>query len=241
MCAQMPDDWTTAYEQWTTKPGRDTLAGVVTSLQPTINQKLAAMGAHSDPILQSHAPLLAAEAIKTWKPEKGASLPTWVSTQLNQLYRVRRNSGPVHIPERQQLDAMRVFKLERELEDATGEVPTADVLADKAGMSVKRLKEIRTRMRPVVGEANLGSAELPGSTADFTQEAMDLLYSEADKVDKLIIEGRTGYGGASVVDTPVLLKRTKLDQFQLARRAVKLHRRMQNLRDELERVYGGGA
>lgn len=241
MCAQMPDDWTTAYEQWNAKPGRDTLAGVVTALQPTIKQKLAAMGAHSDPILQSHAPLIAAEAIKTWKPDKGAALPTWVSTQLNQLYRVRRNSGPVHIPERQQLDAMRVFKLERELEDATGETPTADVLADKAGMSVKRLKEIRTRMRPVLGEANLGSAELQGSSADFSEEAMDLLYSDADRVDKLIIEGRTGYGGSKIVDTPSLLQRTKLDQFQLSRRAMKLHRRMQQLRDDLERVYGGGA
>lgn len=236
----MQEDWTQSYTRWQTQPTTANLAGVVKSVMPTVKQRLASMGMHDDPGLHAHAQLLTAEAVKTWSPSRGAALPSWVGTQLTQLYRTRRNSGVMRIPERQQLDAMKVYRAEQEHRDTTGEDPTVDELADKTGLSVRRLSEIRQRTRPVLGVAQLGGNELVGSQAGFTSEALDMLYGDSDKVDKRILEHRMGYGGSKILDTPALMQKTKLGQYQIARRVMKLTYKLQKLDDDLRRVHGGG-
>ncbi len=237
----MQDDWTAPYERWQRQPTTSNLASVVGSVMPTVKQRLASMGMHGDPALHAHAQLVAADAVKTWKPDKGASLPSWVGTQMHQLFRVRRNSGVMKIPERQMLDAMRVHKAEQEHIDLTGEDPTTEELADKAGISVRRLTEIRQRTRPVLGTSQLGGHELVGAQTDFAPEAVDMIYRDADTVDKKILEHRMGYGGARLLPTPNLLAKTKLSPFQLARRVMRLTYNLQKLDDDLRRVYGGGS
>lgn len=233
-------DWQTPYDTWKQTGTAEALGSVVKSLRPIIDGRMAGMGAAREPLLASHAQLITADAVRTWDPSKGAALPTWVNTQLGQLNRVRRNSGVIHIPERQQMDALRVYQAEAEIRDETGEDPTTEQLADRAHISTRRLSEIRARTRPVIGEGSIGQNAVEGKPVEFSDEALDLVYGDVDKLDKLVLEHRTGYRGAKLLNTADLMSRTGLDQFQLARRVMKLNLKVHKMQDDLRRVYGGG-
>lgn len=228
-------DWQTPYDTWKQTGTAEALGGVVKSLRPIIDGRMAGMGSAREPLLASHAQLITADAVRTWDPSKGAALPTWVNTQLGQLNRVRRNSSVIHIPERQQLDALRVYQAEAEIRDETGEDPTTEQLADRVRISTRRLAEIRARTRPVIGQN-----AVEGQPVEFSDEALDLVYGDGDKLDKLVLEHRTGYRGAKQLNTADLMRRTGLNQFQLARRVMKLNLKVHKMQDDLRRVYGGG-
>ncbi len=114
----MPDEWEPHYEAWQADPTPDRLNTVVTALAPTIHQQLARAGMHQDPLLKAKARTLAADAVQTWTPGAGASLPTWVGHQMTQLHRFRRlNSQVLQIPEGIQLDALRLEHARRSFVD----------------------------------------------------------------------------------------------------------------------------
>src|SRR5690606_10046780 len=93
------------YESWKADPTPDNLATVVDTLKPLIGYQLANLGAHDDPILKNKARIVAAQAIRKYDPASGASLPTWVSSQMQQLRRFRRQAHAVlKVPERIQMD-----------------------------------------------------------------------------------------------------------------------------------------
>ena len=75
-----------AYRVWQANPSEDNFDAVLKKLQPTINTGLKTYGGN-DPSLESRATLLAAKAVKTYKPDKGTQLRTHVMTQLQPLIR----------------------------------------------------------------------------------------------------------------------------------------------------------
>jgi len=236
----MPDEWEPHYEAWQADPTPDRLNTVVTALAPTIHQQLARAGMHQDPLLKAKARTLAADAVQTWTPGAGASLPTWVGHQMTQLHRFRRlNSQVLQIPEGIQLDALRLEHARRSFVDDKGKEPDEDELSDAAGMPLRRLRDIRLGMRTTPGAGALPAGLEQTSTPNHHPEALDAVYSSADKVDRQIMEGKMGYNGRPMLPTLELLQRTKLSPPQLARRATNLARRLQGITSDLESLYGG--
>jgi Sigma-70 region 3 len=234
----MPDDLPTAYAGWKADPTPSKLNAVVDVLHPQIDQHLARMGMHGDPLMRSKARLLAADAIKTWDPGQGGSLPTWTGHQLMQLHRFRRLSQQaLDIPEGVQLDALKIEQQRRELAEKKNREPTQEELADATGFSMKRLRDVQTGMRPTPAASAFGDASPAMLYNDHTAEAMDAIYGTADTVDKQIMEGRMGYNGAPTVDTRTLLLRTKLTPPQLSRRAARLATTLQATLADLEKLY----
>lgn len=232
-------EWQPDYEAWQADPTSDRLFDVVSTLQPTIQNQLARSGMHQDPLMRSKANVLTAQAVKTWKPNQGASLPTWVGHQLTQLHRFRRLSGQVlQVPERIQLDAWSVERARREFMDAKGREPDLDELSDASKMSRRRLRDISLGMRITPSSSAL--PEGVGANTQMTDhiaEAMDAIYDDADTIDRAIMEKRMGHGGSQIAPTLDILRTTKLTAPQLARRTSGLARRIQELTASLESTY----
>jgi hypothetical protein len=156
-----------------------------------------------------------------------------------QLHRFRRLSQQsLQVPERLQLDAFKAEQARREFGDKNSREPNQEEWADAAGLSMRRLRDIQTGIRPTPATSAFGDGGSPAlAYSDHTAEAMDAVYGSADTVDKAILEGKMGYNGAKQLGTLDLLKRTKLTPPQLSRRASRLAQSIQSTMSDLEALY----
>lgn len=231
----MPDpDLNTLYADYQTDPTPQKLHGVVTRMRPTIDYALSSIQSGNDPVLRSRAQVLAAKAIQRFDPQAGAALPTWVSSQLMPLRRMRRQSqSVVRIPERIHLDAWTLAKSEREFVDKFDREPDLSELADFSKLPIKRIATIRQTMRKTPSESAIGDAAPPIET-DFQTEAVDYVFQDADHVDRKILEYKTGYGGSDMLPAHAVSTKLGLTPTQLSRRSARLTYKIQNMERMLQ-------
>ena len=228
------------YDQWRYEPTQNNLYNVVKSLQPTIQASLATMKG-MDPNIKAKARVVAAKAVQSYDPNSGASLPTWVSSQLRQLTRdVRKSNNVLSVPENAQLDAYHIYKTELELEDELGRAPTVQEVADRAGMSIKKISTVKGKIKAVATDAGFesddGSSIVQNSTNDYSSEAMDYVYNESDLKDQQLLEHLVGYGGSDIWDNKTIMEKLNLTPVQLSRRKMRLSQRIQSIMTDLETV-----
>lgn len=224
------------YESWSADPTPDSLGRVVRSMDSTIGYKLSSMGVSNNPQLRHQARLYAADAVRSYDPSSGATLKTWTQSQLQSLQRFKReNQGPVKIPDRAAIDAWTIEQTQRDLEDETGLEPDVKELADRSGLSVKRIAAVRKITRPVAAAAQMydEGAELP----DYLGEALEYVYDEADRTDRRIIEMTTGYGGTPMLNKKSIAKKLKISASQVTRRSDRIGEKLQVMNQQMEDAY----
>lgn len=211
---------------------------MVDSVRPSISYALVQAGAGDDPYLQIQARTLAAKAIKSYDPSKGASLPTWVTQQLMQLRRMKRTSqNAIRLPEQVQLDAFQIHKATMNFMDQKGREPDILELSDAVHLSPKRIAHVRSFSTPIVAEGAFG--EGGGATSvSHDEEALAYLYKDSDAVDRQILEMRMGYGGKHPTPLPknIIGERLKLHPSQVTRRAARLAMRLNQIQQDLSEI-----
>ena len=224
------------YTAWKADPSPNNLSRVVKSMDNAIGYKLTSMGISDNPQMRHQARLYAADAIQKFDPASGANLRTWTQSQLQSLQRYRRETqGPVKVPDRASIDAWAIERASRELEDELGFEPDVKQLADKAGLSVKRIAAVRKITRPVASSAQMyeEGVEMP----DFLGEALEYVYDEADGVDRKIIEHTTGYGGAPVLNKKDIAMKLGISPSQVTRRADRIGLRVSEMDQDMEGAF----
>lgn len=211
-----------AYKDYRQHPGKPSLNRVVKALEPTLDKFVSGMDSYNDPLIKAQGRLLTAQAVQSYDPEKGASLPTYVRHQLQPLRRFKRQmGGPVRVADRAQIDAWHLGQAEKRYYDETGREPDTAELADSLGWPIKKIEKIRRATRTVPTEGAVGDL-FSGVELDFSGEAMDYVYADADHVDRMILEHSTGYGGAPLLSRIELGKKINLSPGQVSKRAKKL-------------------
>ena len=234
--APAPPAWEAPYATWQAAPTPENLYGVVKTLKPTLGYAVSSVGGHGNPILASRALVHAARAVKTYTPGMGASLPTYVSSQLRSLTRDARQVGSVaRVPERAQLDTVRLNRAVQEFIEERGREPDTLELADYTGMPVKRIEKVRkyTDRRVVSEEAALDMAD---SSPDYDKEAVEYAMHGADHVDRRILEMKTGYGGHPILTPQAIALKLKLTPSQLSRRSQRLTYQINQISQALGRI-----
>ena len=236
---ELPKDMT-PYELYKLNPTKQNLVAVTRQLQPTIDSVIASMGDAGNPHLRSRANVITAKAIKAYNPESGASLATWVSSQLRQLSRdARKSNNVLSIPEGVQLDSYALYRAEREFMEEHDREPTLKELADLTHLSQKRIAHIRKKVKAVVADdastGEDGTELAQGSETDHSQEAMDYIYNDSDTTDQKLLEYLLGYGGETPLDNKTIQQKLKLTPVQLTRRKARLAMRFNNIIADLER------
>jgi len=222
------------YDSWVVDPTPDNLHAVVDQLKPTIDHSLRSINAVDDKLMRTKARTLAAKAIQAYDPNAGAQLTTWTSHQLMPLRRIRRDvQQPIKVPERTQLDAMTLNIAEMEFLEKYNREPDLEELADHSKIPIKRIEKIRKQYRRMPAQEALGDSIVQTET-DFTGEALDYIYRDADNIDRKIIEMKTGYGGKYDPMEPKDIARIlKLTPSQLSRRSAKLSLKIQEIEEAL--------
>lgn len=229
------DDIEGLYSNWKLTPTPENMKLVVRALQPTMNYALAQHGAADDPLVRSKAALFTADAVEKYDPKFGASLPTHVSSQLQQLSRsVRQSRAPVHIPERVTLDAYKLYQATQEFLDKHGREPDTIELADYTHLPVRRIEKIRKFDVARPSEEQMGEAAQ--SLPDMDHEAIEYIMHNADHTDRRILEMKTGFGGHPVMAPKDIAVALHLSPTQLTRRSIRLTKRINDIRASLEKL-----
>ena len=149
--------------------------------------------------LKTQARIIALDAVKDYNPKAGASIDTYIFGQLRRLQRLSAQRGNLtRLSENVAQQRSVVARAIRELTADTGEDPTTEQIANKTGLSRKRIDALMN-YKPIVPDSVATSPEGDSLVAANNEVKMrslynDVIYNELDDTDKKIYEWVTGYG-----------------------------------------------
>jgi hypothetical protein len=210
------------WEDWKKNPGDASLQKLLRQLNPLLQRSVNQWsGTLARPLLELEAKTLAVEAINTYDPNRGAKLGTHVTNRLQKLSRINYTYQNVaRAPEYQALQFHTYNLADSALKDSLGRDPTSAELSDELGWSTSHLRNFQRGLRKEFVE----SGEVPPffDTPSGEHGLIDFVYNDLSPLQKRIFEHTTGYGGASVLSNPKLMRKLKLSQGQLSYRKKQL-------------------
>lgn len=239
-----------AYRNYRQNPNVSNLNKVIHSLGDTINYSLASNNASGDPLLEAKAKLITAKAVKEFDPGYKVSLPTYVSSQLRKMTRLARDlRNPIKIPERYIYESQNLQQAEKNFIEEHGRDPDLTELSDEAGMSIKKILDIRKKSLKQVSEqqgfTNVNNEDDTASSIDetaatgpdFLEEAQTYVYYGLDHRQKKVFEHLTGFGGAKVLSPAQISQKYKVSLPTISRMAKRFAKEISENYDALESVY----
>lgn len=195
--------------------------------------------ANGDKLYKTQARILAINAAKSYDPAKGASITTHVLNQLRPLQRLAAQRGNLtRVPENVAQQRSVVTRAIRELTADLGEDPTTEQIANRVGMSVKRVDALMN-YKPIVPDSLAVSPEGDAFTAHEPDRALNLydtvIYNELDTTDKKIYEWSTGYGKGEKLSGVEIARRLNITPAAVSKRYAKIVSQFGEYRDIIRR------
>ena len=223
------------YDIWKEVPTPDNMANVVNALAPTINAEVHRYPG-SKPIMRGRAKTLAIKAIKSYDPAQGAKLRSWVVTQLQPLSRYNQQMRPIRTSELAIRQAAEAHRVQQELSDTLGRDPSNEELADEIGLSVKRIKELRKRVKPTVYETAFETVDsedpnsLPGTVDSNKMDTAEaIVYQSLSARDRMIYDMKVGRHGKTTIPNHEIAKRLGVTPALISQRSASIAGQMQDL------------
>ena len=188
------------YANWKNTDSQDSLSMVMQSLKPTVTSALRSY-AGNDPKLTTRAYIMAREALDSYDPSKQTAINTHVMNNLKRLYRVSaERRSAVHVPENVRMDALKVRDITNEYKDENGEDPSDLYIAQKLGVSLKRLNKARTAVGETTDTQQTTEKGDSMNTFGRTEEDIwkDYVYHDLDEKSRKVFEMTTGYNGTPI-------------------------------------------
>lgn len=204
-------------------------------LKPTIRKAITTyVGNTPSPTINSHAKLLALNAVKSYDPKAGAALGTHVFSQLQGLKRYAGREGlVVSLPERLALQKRQMDRALSEFKNDKGRDPSDDELAYHSGLPLKAIARIR-KTPAVINEGrfyqNLDETAggLPAVEDDSRPRDAwrDFIYHNASESDKVILQHSLGLNGNKVLDNAEIAARLRVSPAAVSQRRNKLQEQL---------------
>jgi DNA-directed RNA polymerase specialized sigma subunit len=184
------------YTEWKSNPSEENFGKLMKYVGPTISSGLASY-AGGKSSLRTRANILASESFNTFDPTK-ASLKTHVFNNLKRLQRFQSERGSVvHVPENVRVDGAKVHRFMIEHKDQNGIDPSDAQIADRLGMSKKRVYKARYGGETSEAQTIKDKGDLHGTDKPDPHKIWaDYVYHDLEPVNQKIFEWTVGYGGA---------------------------------------------
>lgn len=231
------------FDLWQSNPGPETLTPLLKRLDPVIDTAVHTYGMGSGgPLVRGRAKRILIESLPRYDP-KASKLATFAYSQLQGLRRaVTQQNSPLHIPERVLLDQNQLYEAEGRLADELGREPSDTELADHTGLSVKRIRHIRT-FRPGAAEGQIQGVGEAGNLEridpaviiperDKMDSWTEFVYYSLQPTDRVIMERTLGLHGKSQLSNQQIAKVLRISPAAVSQRKFKIQS-MINKRSEI--------
>jgi len=215
-----------AYESWSNDDTPEGNAAMLSAVDPIIRKGVSMYGGGVSPLLRSRARKLALQSLGSY--DRGRS--RLQSHLLNNMQGLRRISRQQHeiikAPERVLLDSHKLHQYEQELLDTLGREPSDDELANKAGISLKRIKHVR-EWQPGLTTGQLSSINPESSPAvrasQKTHDAwLEVVYDGLPSIDKKIMEWSLGMHGRKKLSNQEIARKLSRSPGAISQRKAKI-------------------
>lgn len=215
------------------------------AIQPWVDQSiLAAGGDPNNRALKAKANMMAIAYMRNYDPYK-SNIKNFLYGQMQGLKRVVGDEQIIRIPERAALQRQAVEEAEKELYDKLGRYPSDKEIADKIGMSLRILKNVRSMNVPMSesgmnaaleSDDNYIASSIPGqNTGEKAWE--EYVYDSLPARSQAVMERMYGMHGRKPEKAEAIAKSLKI-----SRAAVSQHKKkIDSLLDSDDRysILGG--
>lgn len=233
-------DLASVYDTWK-KSGMNpnSNAELLRAIQPWVDQSILAAGGNpNNHALRAKANMMAIAYMRNYDPYK-STIKNFLYGQMQGLQRVVGDEQIIRIPERAALQRQAVEEAEKELYDKLGRYPSDKEIADKIGMSLRILKNIRSMNVPMSesglnatmeSDDNYLASKIPGqNTGD--QAWQEYVYDSLPPRSQAVMERMYGMHGRKPEKADAIAKSLKI-----SRAAVSQHKKkIDSLLDSDER------
>jgi len=222
-----PSDYSTEFTAWKAKPDKTTMQTLLSAVGPVISGAVKGYG--DSPTLRGQAKLLAVKSFDTYDPERGP-LKNHLISHLSGLQRLSaKNDQIISIPERIAIDQSHLRSAEKDLENSLGRSANDRELAERTGISLKRIGYIRgarggistSKMVDADGAAFSPASTRPGDDAmgDMWHE---MVYHDLSDIDKVIMEHSLGLRDKPVLENRQLAVKLGISPGAVSQRKAKI-------------------
>lgn len=234
-----------AYNAWKTNDTNQTRGALLKATKPIIDTAVYSYaGKNASPSIRGQAKLMALDAFGTYNPQSGNMRSHLLST-LRRLQRTTAQANqPIAIPERVIMDRMSLAEAEDQLSAELGREPSDAEIADRTGLSLKRIGYVRNARQAIntgsildeEGDVYSPPSDIPGSNnkMDAWQE---MVYHDLNPTDQAVMEYTLGLRGAPVLSNTELAEKLNITPGAVSQRKAKIQ---QMLDDRFgQNLFGG--
>lgn len=210
---------------------------ILKKLQPSIQSAITSYSGTSASQMTIPAAKITLQALQAYDPKKGASVSTHVFHALKRLNRIgAARQNIVHIPQNARLLYGSVCREQALLQDKLGRQPTIQELADKTGISQKKLKSIFQSQTTVSQSStqNLYQGKDAVGVSDLTDsDYIKYVYDASDPVNKKIIQWSTGLFGRKPISSTQIARKLRMTPSAISQRKTKIQQQYQQIKEVL--------
>ncbi len=208
---------------------------IVGHLGSTIDKAVRAYVPKPSPVIYDRAKLIAAKAVRSFQPGRGANIHTHVYRQLQALQQMApRMQDPLPMPERLRRDRGEVVKSIEQVTNDLGREPSDEEISQLSNLPVRRVTKVRRMMRTgmplsVVEESGEDDDEAPDPVSnkrDPMDDWVDAVYHDLGDIDRVILQYRTGYRGVGVVSNQEIAKKLRMSPQAVSQRASRIQAKL---------------
>ena len=236
---KLDDTFAPAFESWKADPTPEASSNLLKALDPVINEALRSYGGvqADSPQLRGAAKVMTLKVMPNYDPN-AAKVRTYLLSQLQSLRRASVRQGDVvRVPEPAIVDQGRLRRAELELRDELSRDPSDMELADRAGLSLKRIGRVRQLTSPSYSEGSqtrMGAdgeytltPVVVGQMSDKTQKLwQEMVYMDLDPVDQLIMEHTLGLHGKPVLQNREIAGRLRVTPGAVSQRKTRIQKKL---------------
>jgi len=216
------------YEAWKGNPSGENHSNLMKSLDPIINSALMSFTG-GDKTLRTRARILADKALQTYDPARGASLKSHVYNNLQRLQRFSaQRQRALHVPENVRFDSQVIRRFKDEYRDKYGDDPTDDTVADRLGMSRRRVTKAGTAGEMSESQTLGEIGDLQGTISKTPEQVwMDYVYHDLDDTNKKILRWTSGYQGSEMLRKKEIARRLGITPSAVSSRVSTITRKLE--------------
>ncbi len=221
-------DLNDAFDVWKKDSSTPNMTSLLGAANPVLDKAVTSYAGRTSPVLKSRAKVLALKAFRSFDPKRGAKLRTHLMIQLQPLRREAVRSGQIlQTPERAVYDRKAIDQAHQDFSSTFQRDPTDNEIADRVGLSVPRIRQIRS-IPSVVTPGQLGESVAPAVEEDRASDIwLEYVYHELDPNDKHILDWRLGRHGRDKLSNNDIAKRLKMSPAAISQRTAKIIARLQ--------------